>query len=101
MEGGTTFHFVTDGIHAALARAQAAAGGKDIRVGGGAATVREYLRAGLVDEIHLAVAPVLLGAGEPLLEGIDLPKLGFERTRHATTENAMHLVLTKRRGAPA
>ena len=67
MEGGTTFHFVTDGIHAALERARAAAGGKDVRVGGGVATVRQYLRAGLVDEIHLAIAPVLLGSGEALL----------------------------------
>jgi dihydrofolate reductase len=95
MEGGTTFHFVTDGIHAALERAKAAAGGKDVRIGGGAATIREYLRAGLVDDIHLVISPVLLGTGEPLLEGIDLKALGFERTRHATTDNAMHLVLRK------
>ena len=95
MEGGTTFHFVTDGIHAALERAKAAAGEKDVRIGGGAETARQYLRAGLVDEIHLAYAPVVLGAGEALLEGIDLPGLGFERTRHALSENAMHLVLTK------
>ena len=100
MEGGTVFHFVTDGIHAALERAKAAAGAKDVRLGGGVATVREYLRAGLVDDIHLAISPVMLGSGEALLEGIDLPALGFERTRHATTENAMHLVLTKRRAAP-
>ena len=80
MEGGTTFHFVTDGIHAALERAKAAAGGKDVRVGGGVATVREYLRAGLVDEIHFAISPVLLGSGEALLEGIDLKALGFERS---------------------
>jgi len=99
MEGGTTFHFVTDGIHAALARAKAAAGGKDVRLGGGVATVRAYLRAGLVDEIHLAIAPVLLGAGEALLEGIDLKALGFERVRHATTEKAMHLLLKKRAAA--
>ena len=99
MEGGTTFHFVTDGIHAALERAKAAAGDKDVRVGGGVATVRQYLRAGLVDEMHLAISPVLLGAGESLLEGIDLKALGFERTRYATTEKAMHLVLTKRAGA--
>ena len=99
MEGGTTFHFVTDGIQAALERARAAAGDRDVRVGGGAATVRQYLRAGLVDEIHLAIAPVVLGTGEPLLEGIDLRALGFERVRHATTENAMHLVLGRRGGA--
>lgn len=101
MDGGTTFHFVTEGIEAALERAKAAAGDKDVRIGGGAETVRQYLRAGLVDELHLAYAPVVLGSGEALLDGIDLPKLGFERTRHASTENAMHLVLTKRGGAPA
>jgi dihydrofolate reductase len=96
MEGGTTFHFVTDGIHAALERARAAAGAKDVRVGGGVATVRQYLRAGLVDEIHFAISPVLLGSGEALLEGIDLKALGFEPVRHATTEKAMHLLLKKR-----
>ena len=96
MEGGTTFHFVTDGIHAALERAKDAAAGRDVRLGGGVATIREYLRAGLVDEIHLAIAPVILGVGEALLAGIDLPALGFERTRHAATANAMHLVMTKR-----
>jgi dihydrofolate reductase len=100
MEGGTTFHFVTDGIHAALERARAAAGAKDVRVGGGVATVRQYLRAGLVDEIHFAISPVLLGSGEALLEGIDLKALGFEPVRHATTEKAMHLLL-KKRAAPA
>jgi dihydrofolate reductase len=67
-----------------------------VRLGGGVATIREYLRAGLVDEIHLAIAPVMLGVGEALLAGIDLPALGFERTRHAATANAMHLVMTKR-----
>ena len=96
MEGGTTFHFVTGGIHSALEQAKAAAGGKDVRIGGGVATVRQYLQAGLVDDIHLAFAPSLLGAGEALLEGIDLKALGFEKVRHATTEQAMHLVLTKR-----
>ena len=100
MEGGTTFHFVTDGIHAALAQAKAAAAGRDVRLGGGAATIREYLHAGLVDDIHLAISPVMLGAGEALLTGIDLPALGFERTRHAASVNAMHLVMTKR-AAPA
>jgi dihydrofolate reductase len=101
MEGGTTFHFVTDGIHAALAQAKAAAAGRDVRLGGGVATIREYLRAGLVDDIHLAIAPVMLGSGEALLDGIDLPALGFERTRHATTADAMHVVMTKRADAPA
>jgi dihydrofolate reductase len=96
MEGGTVFHFVTDGIHAALERARAAAGGKDVRIGGGAATVRQYLRAGLVDDVHLAYAPVILGKGETLLDGIDLPALGFERVRHATSEQAMHIVLAKK-----
>jgi dihydrofolate reductase len=95
MDGGTTFHFVTDGIHAALERARDAAHGQDVRVGGGASLIRQYLRAGLVDEMHLAIAPALLGAGEPLLEGINLPGLGFECTRHVATPNAMHVVLTK------
>jgi dihydrofolate reductase len=95
MAGGTTFHFVTGGIHEALDRAREAAAGKDVRVGGGPATVRQYLRAGLVDEIHLAVSPVLLGRGENLLEGIDLTALGFRCTEHATTPNAMHVVLGK------
>jgi dihydrofolate reductase len=95
MDGGTTFHFVTDGIHAALKRATDAAYGKDIRVGGGASTIRQYLHDGLVDEMHLAVSPVLLGSGEPLLAGFDLPKLGYKRSEYATTPNAMHIVLTK------
>jgi dihydrofolate reductase len=95
MEGGTTFHFVTDGIHAALARAREAAQGKDVRVGGGAATIRQYLMAGLLDELHLVVSPVLLGKGEPLLAGLDLPSLGYERTEHAASEHGLHVVLTK------
>ena len=95
--GGTSFHFVGDGIHAALDRARAAAGGLDVRLGGGVATIRQYLQAGLVDEMHLALTPVLLGAGEPLLAGIDLPGLGYERTEHVLTPNAMHVVLAKRR----
>ena len=96
MEGGTTFHFVTDGIHAALDRARAAAGGRDVRIGGGPATIRQYLRAGLVDEMHLAVAPTLLGTGETLLAGIDLPALGFACTEHVGTDKTMHVVLTRR-----
>jgi len=96
MAGGTTFHFVTDGIEAALERARAAAGGRDVRIGGGVATVRQYLRAGLVDELHLALTPALLGGGEALLADIDLAALGFAVTRHATTPNALHVVLTKR-----
>src|SRR5436309_5401039 len=78
MKGGTVFHFVTDGIHAALERARAAAGDLDIRVGGGVSTIRQYLQAGLVDEVHLAMRPVLLGEGEALLHGIDLRALGYE-----------------------
>jgi dihydrofolate reductase len=96
MKGGTTFHFVTDGIHAALARAFDAAKGKDVRLGGGAATIRQYLRAGLIDEMHLAMSPVLLGQGENLLEGIDAAKLGYQCTEHLGTPAAMHFVITKR-----
>jgi dihydrofolate reductase len=95
MEGGTTFHFVTDGIHAALERAKKAAQGKDVRLGGGAATIRQYLGAGLVDEIHLAIAPALLGRGEPLLAGIDLVSLGYKCSEHASTDQATHVVLTR------
>jgi dihydrofolate reductase len=95
MAGGTTFHFVTDGIHAALDRARAAAGDKDIRLGGGAATVRQYLTAGLVDEMHLAIAPVLLGQGEPLLTGLDTVALGYRCTEYAFSDRAAHVVLTK------
>lgn len=96
MDGGTTFHFVTDGIHAALSRAREAARGKDIRIGGGIATVRQYLTAGLIDEIHLAISPVLLGRGENLLAGIDTVSLGYTCTEHASTDHATHVVLTKR-----
>ncbi|MFZ1101845.1 MAG: dihydrofolate reductase family protein [Hyphomicrobiaceae bacterium] len=95
MDGGTTFHFVTDGIHAALKRARAAANGRDIRVGGGAATIRQYLSAGLIDEMHLAISPALLGAGEHLLAGIDLPRLGYRCTEHVPTPNATHVVIGK------
>ena len=95
MEGGTTFHFVTDGIHAALERAKDAAGGKDVRLGGGTATIRQYLTAGLIDEVHLAIAPALLGRGENLLAGIDLVSLGYKCTEHASTDLATHVVLTK------
>lgn len=96
MAGGTQFHFVTEGIHAALEQATAAAGGRDIRIGGGAATIRQYLRAGLIDELHLAIRPVLLGAGESLWDGLDLRALGYECTRHVAGERAMHVFLTKR-----
>lgn len=97
MNGGTTFHFVTEGIHAALQRAAAAAGGQDIRLGGGVATIQQYLRAGLVDEMHLAISPILLGSGENLFAGIDAPKLGYHCTEHLPTPNATHVVLTKGR----
>jgi dihydrofolate reductase len=97
MEGGTTFHFVTDGIHAALERARAAAGDKDIRLGGGASVIQQYLRAGLLDELHLAIAPVVLGRGESLFAGLDLLALGYAVTEGVTTEKALHVVLKKRR----
>ncbi len=93
MEGDTVFHFVSAGIEAALDQARAAARGKDVRIGGGAATIRPYLQAGLLDEIHLVIAPVLLGQGESLFEGIDLPALGYRVTKHVSTEAAMHLVV--------
>jgi dihydrofolate reductase len=97
MDGGTTFHFVTDGMHAAMERAAEAANGQDIRLGGGVATIRQYLSAGLVDEMHLAISPILLGSGEHLLAGIDAPKLGYQCTEHVPTTNATHVVFTKRR----
>lgn len=96
MSGGTTFHFVTDGIRAALQRATHAANGQDVRLGGGVATVRQYLQAGLVDEMHVAISPILLGSGEHLLAGIDIPALGYQCTEHVTTSNAMHFILKKR-----
>jgi dihydrofolate reductase len=95
MKGGTTFHFVTGGIREALDRAKAAAKGKDIRIGGGAATIRQYLEAGLVDEMHVAVSPVLLGSGEPLFTGLDLPKLGFKKTDYVGSAKAAHYVMKK------
>jgi len=96
MKGDTTFHFVTGGIHEALERARQAARGKDVRVGGGVATIRQYLRARLLDELHLAFAPVLLGSGEALFSGVDLAALGYEVTERVPTEAATHIVLTKR-----
>jgi dihydrofolate reductase len=95
MEGGTVFHFVTDGIEAALEAARAAAADKDVRLGGGVATLREYLKAGLVDEMHLAVSPVLLGTGENLFAGLDLASLGFHVVEHVPSAAATHLVLSK------
>ena len=97
MSGGTTFHFVTDGIKSALKQAMDAAAGLDVRLGGGVATVRDYLSAGLVDELHLAISPVALGSGENLFAGINLPRLGYQRTEHVPTQYATHVVFTKRR----
>src|SRR5262249_40095982 len=98
MAGGTVFHFVTDGIHAALERAQAVAQGKDVRIGGGASVIRQYLKAGLIDEMHVAVSPVLLGQGvvgqgESLFEGLNLAALGCTVKEHVTSDAAMHLVV--------
>ena len=95
MEGGTTFHFVTEGIQAALDRARKAAGELDVRLGGGPATVRQYLQAGLLDELHLAITPAILGQGESLLTGIDLLQLGYKCAETVTTPAAMHVVLKK------
>ena len=96
MAGGTTFHFVTGGIHEALQLAKKAAGDRDVRLGGGVSTVRQYLQAGLIDELHLAVSPALLGAGENLWAGLDLPKTGYELVRTVPTAAATHVVLKKR-----
>lgn len=95
MNGGTTFHFVTGGIHEALDRAKRAAGGRDIRIGGGVATVRQFLEAGLIDEVHLAVRPVVLGEGERLFESLDVPALGYQVERHVMGERAMHVFLSR------
>lgn len=95
MEGGTTFHFVTDGIASALRQAKTAAGAKDVRIGGGVATVRQYLQAGAIDEMHLAQSPVLMGEGEHLFAGLDLPRLGFAVARTVRGENATHVLLRK------
>lgn len=96
MKGGTSFIFVTEGIEAALEQAKAAAGGRDVKIGGGVSTVRQYLKAGLIDEMHLAVSPVALGSGEALLAGLDLPAMGFAVAETAITELAMHVVLERR-----
>ena len=95
MEAGNVFHFVTGGIHEALERARAAAGERDIRVGGGASTVRQYLQAKLIDELLIAVSPVLLGAGEPLFAGIDLPKLGYKVEKSTKGERATFYRITR------
>jgi dihydrofolate reductase len=96
MKGGTTFYFVTDGIESALQKAKVAANGKDIRIGGGASTIRQFLQAGYIDEMHLAFAPVVLGAGEHLFAGINLPKLGFTPTQTTYGNRATHVILQKR-----
>jgi dihydrofolate reductase len=98
MAGGTTFHFVTDGIESALERAREAAGDRDVRLGGGVATLRQYLQAGRVDAMHVAVSPVLLGGGEALFTGLDLPKLGYRVTEHVPTASATHVVFSKSAG---
>jgi dihydrofolate reductase len=98
MEGGTVFHFVTGGIQAALEQARAAAGAQDVRLGGGAATIRQYLRAGLIDELHLVMRPVLLGAGENLMQDIDLHAAGYECVKSVAGERATHLILRKKAG---
>lgn len=95
MAGGTVFHFVTNSAEATVQRAIEACDGRDIRVGGGAATIRQYLRAGLIDELHIAIAPVLLGSGEPLFSGINLTQLGYRCTEHVAAPHATHVVITK------
>jgi dihydrofolate reductase len=95
MKGGTTFIFVTEGIGRALDMAREAAGGRDVRIGGGVSTVRQYLAAGAIDEMHLAISPIALGRGESLLAGIDLPALGFRVAEHAAGEGAMHVLLAR------
>lgn len=95
MEGGTTFHFVTDGIQAALERAKAAANGKDVRIGGGVATIQQFLRARLIDDLHLVISPVLLGSGERLFADLDAVELGYRCVEHVATEKATHVVLRR------
>ena len=96
MKGGTTFHFVTEGVQSALEQAKAAAGDRDVRLGGGVATIRQYLRARLIDELHLAVRPMLLGSGEHLLRDVDARALGYECSRYVAGERALHVFLSKR-----
>jgi len=101
MAGGTTFHFVTGGIHEALDRARAAAGGQDVRIGGGPATVRQYLRESLIDELHIAISPVLLGRGEPLWADLDLRALGYRCVSSVASDKATHVVLQRQGPAHA
>jgi dihydrofolate reductase len=95
MKGGTNFHFITDGIESALEQARAAAGDKDVRIGGGPSTIRQYLQAGLIDEMHVAVRPVLLGRGEPLFAGLDLRELGYAVERMVPGERAVHMFIRR------
>lgn len=95
MEGGTTFHFVTAGIHEALRLAQEAAGDKDVRIGGGASTIRQYLSEGLIDELHIAITSTLLGSGESLYDGVNMRALGYECVQTTPTENAVHVVIAR------
>jgi dihydrofolate reductase len=95
LAGGTTFHFVTDGIHAAFEQASSAANGKDIRIGGGVATIQQFLRAGLIDSLHIAISPILLGSGEELFANIDMVGLGYRCSEHVATPMATHVVLTR------
>jgi len=96
MKGGTTFHFVTDGIQSALDQAKRAAKGRDVRVGGGVATIRQYLEARLIDDMHLVVRPLLIGKGENLFQGLDLPALGYKVVKHVAGERAMHVFISNR-----
>jgi dihydrofolate reductase len=95
MEGGTIFHFVTGGIHEALDRAREAANGKEVRIGGGADVIRQYLQEGLIDELHIAISPILLGSGERLFEGVDLRALGYECVEFVGTDKATHVVIRR------
>jgi dihydrofolate reductase len=99
MQGGTTFYFATEGIEEALRLAKQAAGEKDVKIGGGVSTVRQYLQAGLIDSLHFALAPVVLGKGEALFNGLDLPALGYSVGEHKATEKATHFVLRRQVGA--
>jgi dihydrofolate reductase len=96
MEGNTTFHFVTGGIHDALEQARRAANGMDVRIGGGPHTIQQYLRAGLIDEMHVAIAQVLLGGGERLFEGVNMRTLGYDCVQHVSSEKATHVVIKRR-----
>lgn len=100
MAGGTTFHFVTGGVNEALSRARAAAGGKDVRIGGGASTLRQFLGEGLIDEMHYAISPVVLGQGEPLFAGLDLRSAGYECAEVVASEKATHVVLRRKLATP-